>query len=167
MLVLLCIFVAVACVFDYWQRRIPNLLLVTMIVAGVRQSISEQGTEGAAGFVLRILCVMMSMYIFFKIGAMGAGDVKLFGVCAGYLPGDKVLFFLFFSLLIGAGISLLKMVMEQNAKERLQYLVAYIAEVVCTGNWRLYVANRQEQRSSVCLAGPVLCSVLMYAGGIY
>lgn len=31
----------------------------------------------------------------FYIGAMGAGDVKLLAVCAGYFSGEKVLCFLF------------------------------------------------------------------------
>lgn len=167
-MILLCIFVAIAGAFDYWQRRIPNLLLAVMAVAGFRQSIAVQGAEGCLGFVFRILCVTVSMYPLFKIGAMGAGDIKLYGVCAGYLPGDKVLFFLFFSLLIGAGFSLIKMITEQNAKERLQYLFAYIAEVIKTGSWGLYLANCRERRSCcICLAGPILGSVLMCAGGIY
>ena len=167
-MVLLCVFAVIACGFDYWLRRIPNLLLAIMVAVGVGRTVVLQGAEECLGFVLRMLCVTMSMYPLFKIGAIGAGDVKLYGVCAGYLPGDKILFFLFFSLLIGAGFSLIKIITEQNAKERLQYLIAYIAEVIKTGSWGLYFANCRERRGCcICLAGPILGSVLMYAGGIY
>lgn len=158
----------VASAFDYRQRRIPNWLLVMMAAAGVWQSGIEHGVEGMIHFGCKMLYVILGMYILFKIGTLGAGDVKLFGVCAGYLSGDKILYFLFFSLLIAAGISLIKMITEHNAKERLIYLVEYIVGVVQTGNWHLYITNQKEQRRySICLAGPVLGSVLMCIGGIY
>lgn len=164
----LCIFLVVACAFDYWQRRIPNWLLMITAVTGMWISGLEHGTEGMICFACKMLCVITGMYILFKLGTLGAGDVKLFGVCAGYLSGNKILVFLFFSLLIAAGISLIKMILEHNAKDRLIYLAEYIAGVIRTGNWQLYISNKKErQRCSVCLAGPILCSVLMCVGGIY
>ena len=164
----LCIFLVVACVYDYWQRRIPNWLLVIMATIGVGQGCMEHGAEGMIYFGCKVLCVILGMYTLFKLGTLGAGDVKLLGVYAGYLSGDKILYFLFFSLLIAAGISLIKMITEHYAKERLIYLLEYIVDVVQTGSWQLYISNKKEQRRcSICLTGPILCSVLMCVGGIY
>lgn len=164
----LCIFLLIACGFDYWKRRIPNYLLILMLVFGIWQNGLNQGVEGILYFGCRMICMILSMYFLFKVGAVGAGDVKLYGVCAGYLPADKVLYFLFFSLLIAAGISLIKILMEHNAKERLTYLCQYLFEVFRNGRWQLYMENQREQkRYSICLAGPILGSILLYVGGIY
>lgn len=165
---LLCVCLLVACVFDYWRNRIPNGLLLLMTVIGIGENSLKQGAEGVLFFLCRMICVILCMYFLFKISALGAGDVKLFGVCAGYFPGDKILYFLFFSLLLAAAISLIKMLSEQNVKERLTYLGEYMLEVVRSGRWRLYINDCQEwKKYSIHMAGPIFASVLMYMGGIY
>lgn len=144
------------------------MLIALMLVTGVGISVLEQGAKGILHFGAKMIFMILFMYLFFKIGALGAGDVKLFGVCAGYLPGDKILYFLFFSLLIAAIISLIKILTEHNAKERLSYLGEYLIDVVRSGKWQLYISDQPEmQKQSICLAGPILGSVLMYIGGIF
>ena len=44
-------------------------------------------------YFCNVLLTTVAFYLFFYIGAMGAGDVKLLGVCAGYFSGEKVLCF--------------------------------------------------------------------------
>ncbi len=119
-------------------------------------------------FLLMAAIVMLCLYPLFKIGALGAGDVKLFGVCAGYFPEAKVFSFLFCSLLVAAMISLVKLLLERNVKERLCYFADYLLEVLHSGCWSLYMKNEREYRETgVCLAGPILCSILLYLGGVY
>lgn len=157
----LIIMLVIACFCDYLKGKIPNVLLAVMLFAGI-------GQANLLLFVLRCITVMLLLYPIYKIGAIGAGDVKLYGVCAGYLPSEKFLFFFFLSLLIAAVISLIKMIRECNAIERLSYFFEYIVHVVKTGRFYLYVENeRERKRVSVCLAGPILGSVLLYMGGVY
>lgn len=164
----LCIFLAVACWYDYRKCRIPNLLIWIMLVVGWLCVTSGGGMREAIFFPVKSACVMLLLYPLFKIGALGAGDVKLYGVCAGYLPPEKFLFFLFCSLLIAAMISLIKMLKECNAIERLSYLCEYVTDVVLSGNIRLYIEDEKERRASgICLAGPIFCSVLLCLGGVY
>lgn len=164
----LCIFLAIACWYDYRKCRIPNLLLLIMFVVGWAYVALSGGAKEAISFPIESVCVMLLLYPVFKIGALGAGDVKLYGICAGYLPRDKFLFFLFLSLLFAAMISLIKMLKECNAVERIAYLCEYVADVALSGNFRLYIEDEKERRASgICLAGPIFCSVLLYMGGIY
>lgn len=65
--------------------------------------------------------------------------MKLLGVTAGYLPAEKILVFLFCSLLVAAMISLAK-IWKRDGKRR---------------------------GGAVCLSGPVLVSVLLFLGGVY
>jgi prepilin peptidase CpaA len=78
-----------ACVSDVRSRRIPNFLVAVLAVAGLLFSVLANpvmpgltyGMSGlAVGFVIWIL--------FYALGVMGAGDVKLFAAAGAWLgPG--------------------------------------------------------------------------------
>lgn len=157
----------VACFCDYLSKKIPNALLVVMFLVGLAQQIVENGESGIF-FVVRAVSVCLVLYPLFQIGTIGAGDVKLYGICGGYLPGEKFLFFFFVSLLIAAMISLLKMVYEGNMTERLRYFGDYVFSVLSAGKIRMYIEDERERRKTgICLAGPILASVLLGMGGVY
>lgn len=163
----LCIFLAAACGYDYRDNRIPNRLIMLMTALGAGWRFRSGGPpdmlSGMAGAVL----LLVLLYPFFRIGTVGAGDVKLLAVTAGYLPFEKVLYFLFFSLLIAGMISFYKMRKNNNFGKRLKYLYRYLADTVRSGGWQLYSGKEDKQKTGVCMSGPVLFSVLLYLGGIY
>lgn len=164
----LCIMLTAACGYDYKRKRIPNYLIALMAVLGVGYRFWESGIDGALSYFGEAALIICLLYPFFKIGSIGAGDVKLFGVTAGYLPFSRILTFLFISLLISAMISLFKMWKESNIRERIRYLSAYLADVARSGCWRLYLEDlREKQEVGICLSGPVLISILLYWGGVY
>ncbi len=165
---LLCSFLGIACLYDYGKRRIPNLLIGLMLIGGVGQGVYQQGWRGGGLFLCKAICVVAVLYPLFKIGAFGAGDVKLYGACAGYFPSTKIFWFLFISLLVAAIFSLIKLIKERNVWERLGYFCEYILTVVQNGRWHLYMENeRDTHKAGICLAGPILCSALLYLGGAY
>ncbi len=126
------------------------------------------GVGGVLEYLASALLTTMLFYFFFWIGTVGAGDVKMLGVCAGFFPWNKVLYFLFFALAIAVMFALCKMYLERNMKERLYYLGEYLWDVLRCGRWKLYfTAERRETKTGICMAGPVFCSALMYMGGIY
>lgn len=164
----LCLLLAAACGYDYRDRRIPNGLVIVMAAAGAAWRFAGEGLSGALSWLTAGALLMVLLYPFFKIGAIGAGDVKLFGVTGGYLPSEKILSFLFFSLLVAAMISLLKMWKEKSFVRRWRYLAAYLEEVLKSSGLRLYPEKEGDRRGAViCLSGPVLISVLLYMGGAY
>lgn len=167
-MVLLCVGLIIACYFDYKRSRIPNWLVISLLLAGIGGKLLGEGVAGGIFFCWRGIFVMVFMYPLFKIGALGAGDIKLYGVCAGYLSRDRFLYFLFVSLLVAAIFSLIKLIRESNVIERVTYLCQYVAEVARTGAFGLYMENeRERKRCGICMAGPILLSVFLYIGGIY
>lgn len=99
----------------------------------------------------------------------GSGRCKASGrLGAGFFPAGRVLYFLFFALLFAAIFALCKMYRAHNLWERLCYLGEYVWDVVRCGQWRVYFAeDRASEAAGICMAGPILCSVLLYVGGIY
>ena len=164
----LCVMLTAACWMDYRKKRIPNLLIIAIFLYGMVWRFFREGAGGIAAFAGQAVMVMCLFYFLFKLGAMGAGDVKLFGAAAGFLPLKKILIFLFISLLIAAIISLIKLWKKNYFWERLQYFAGYLADVWKSGRWSLYLESGEEKSDvGICLSGPILLSLLLYLGGVY
>lgn len=164
----LCLLLTTACGFDYRKRKIPNGLLAIMVLAGIAFRFRRDGAGGVPLYLGEAAATMALLYSFFRIGAVGAGDVKLLGAVAGYLPFKKIFLFSFVSLLIAAIISLVKLLVNKNFRERLGVFFGYLEEVVKKGALLSYPVTGGDKKSvSVCLSGPVLLSLLLYLGGVY
>lgn len=165
---ILCALLTVACCYDYRERKIPNGLLLLMMFCGVGWRFGREGPGGVLYASGQMLCIICITYPFFKISTLGAGDVKLLGVTAGFLPFQKIFSFLFVSMLIAAMISLCKLAKNKNLRERLRFFLRYLMRVGKNGRWLPYWQTPQEgSRQGICLSGPVLAGVLLYLGGVY
>ena len=164
----LCVLLTAACAYDYRDKRIPNYLIVMTAALGAAWHFWDTGPPGILVYLGRAVPVMALFYPFFKIGSFGAGDVKLLGVTAGYLPFEKTLIFLFYSLLIAAVISLVKMLKRKAFGACRERLKLYMADVIGSGVLKPYPGRKgAESLGGICLSGPVLVSVLLYLGGVY
>lgn len=167
-MVILSLFLVIACLSDYRKGRIPNKLLLAMGIAGAADSYLCGGAINILYFMLKAVSIILMLYPVFRIGAIGAGDIKLLGICSGFVSKDRILHFLFFSMLIAAVFSIIKMCVKNNFKERLYYLCRYIVNVVKAGDMAAYFTSEEEKRAAgLCLSGPILCSILMHMGGIW
>ncbi|MBR6477158.1 MAG: prepilin peptidase [Lachnospiraceae bacterium] len=166
--VMLCIFLCIACYYDYRFCRIPNWLILLVLILGVTRSVMTGGIPMTLRYVVSGGILMLAFYPLFRIGTLGGGDVKLYGVCCGFFPQDKILLFLFFSLLIATLFSLIRFLRRADLMDRLTYLFSYVKSVADSGRWTLYLSDVKERRSAgICLAGPILLSVLLFLGGLY
>lgn len=156
-----------ACGFDYRIGKIPNGLVVATILTGLLFRFQGDGAEGLPLYLLGAVPVAALLYPLYKIGALGAGDVKLLGAAAGYFPFEKIFLFSFVSLLIAAIISLVKLLVNKNFRERLGVFFEYLERVAGEGALCPYPATAEKGKTGVCLSGPILLSLLLYLGGVY
>ena len=81
---------ATACVTDVRSRRIPNWLVVVLALSG--SVFSAMIVPGWGGVTRSVLVLLLGFGIwvgFFVLGALGAGDVKLFAAAGAWLgPSD-------------------------------------------------------------------------------
>lgn len=164
----LCLLLTAACGFDYCKRKIPNGLVAIVVLVGMVFRFRRDGTAGVLFYLGEAAAIAALLYSFYKIGALGAGDVKLLGAAAGYFPFGKIFLFSFVSLLIAAIISLVKLLVNKNFRERLSILFGYLEDIAKKGALQSYpAAGKNKKAASVCLSGPVLLSLLLYLGGVY
>ena len=142
-----------------------------------------------------VLFPILLLYPFFKIGGIGAGDIKLLSVTGFYLPFHRTLSCLFLAFSIGAILSLIKMTYHKNFKERMFYLITYLRNFLLSGQFSYYhqlfhnqIAASQDinhqnmedkkikekntegklldKKTKIHMAGPVLIGFLL-SGGVF
>ncbi|MBQ4259756.1 MAG: prepilin peptidase [Lachnospiraceae bacterium] len=135
----LCLFLSVACVYDYRERRIPNLVPALIAIYEMLVLYFGYGERAIIQYLAFGVIILVVGYLLYCLGGLGAGDVKLLAVIVGCLPIEKVFCFIFYSMLIAAIVSLIQMLRKRNRTEKIK----------------------------ICLSGPILISWLLYMGGFY
>jgi prepilin peptidase CpaA len=109
------VLISVAGFFDVKERRIPNWLVFSGMLAGIITG-SLQGAEQFTSSVLGLFTGIIALLIPFALRWMGAGDVKLFAAIGAVLGYDTLPRVLFYSC-ITAGIIALFAVAMGYAKQ--------------------------------------------------
>jgi prepilin peptidase CpaA len=108
-LVLLALLSVVITYTDTRHRRIPNKLVVTALICGLFVHAFFGGASGLllslGGFALAFTLTL----VFHLFGAMGAGDVKLFGAVGSIVGLSLVLPTLMLVVLVGGALAVCKM----------------------------------------------------------
>lgn len=129
---------------------------------------SGRGLTGVLDFAEGFFSVFLLTYPVFKLGMLGAGDGKLFAVCAGAMGVNRGVAFLFCTFLVAAVLAVLKMLYHRNFLQRFRYFFTYAGQAVCTSRLTVYEQDTAERKESrIHLAGPALLALLLYLGGVY
>ena len=162
-------FLAAAGILDHLTHRIPNILTGLMLICCIALRISDKNLPALALTVLRIVITAAAFYPVFAIGALGAGDIKLMAVCAGFFDGSsRILYFIFFSLLAACIWGVVVMIVNGQMKKRMQRLVMYIKKYIKTGiPERYHACKSAERESGIAMAGAMFVSAVLGIGGLY
>lgn len=154
-------FVSVAVICDLKDFRIPNELILLGYVTGLFISVSTYNQAGILMFLVNVLWPIAALYIFFLLGGLGAGDLKLFSVIATMVGANYALKTMVISLILGALLGMISIVRNKKI------LLKMVAE-----NWILGKEQSFDFGSkyipcrihfSLCIATSML---LMFCGGV-
>ena len=147
-----------AAVTDCASRRIPNWLSYTLILGGVVHGMTGLGTVGIGASLLGMLVGFTLTFVFFALGAMGGGDVKLLtGVGAWLGPWGVLLVFV-----IEAVVGMVQAVVQAASQRRLGSVLrnsAVLAGSMATGNGDLGLTALPESNAP----GRAMKQVLPYS----
>jgi Flp pilus assembly protein, protease CpaA len=136
---------SVAVVMDIQSFRISNRLIVSGFVSGLFLQVLEAGVKGLGVFILNVSIPIILFYLLFLIRALGAGDIKLFSMIGGIWGFQLLIITIVLSFLVGAGISLCKLLYHRNLISRLWVFKGYICQVMLTGRILKYPKKSQEE----------------------
>lgn len=164
------ILIGVFCVvifMDWRFYRIPNACIVIGIMAGlILRSVTYPVIE-LIELLGTVVVVFLFLYPFYLLGALGAGDVKLFIMVACYIKGEQLMRYLLVTMLLAAVISILKMVLYEESRARLFYLGKYVRKVIMTGAMDEYQVDKKQRNCIIRLSIPAFISLLLLCTGIY
>ncbi len=165
MLLLLLFLAALA---DLKTDHIPNGFIMFGTAIGILGGIWIH--TGLPQSVFSMLLAFLLMYPLFKIGALGAGDVKVFMMTGSFMEPKAFITVMVSAFVTGAVFSLGKLLIEHNGRERISYFLSYVTEVARTGHWKIYgeymVQDYQlYRRNKIHFTVPILFGVVMKLGG--
>lgn len=163
-MVILCLFLSLICFFDYSQRRIPNILVFLLFMAGMVEGYLQNGFAAIGEYLLKAGLIFLFLYLFFRIGALGAGDVKLLCAVSGYVPAEKLLHFLLLSFCLAGVFSLLAMVYQKKWGFCWRRFIDYLRACLMAGTILSYP---KDQMLEVIMSGPILLSSVLFLGGVF
>lgn len=95
-----------AAVIDSTRRRIPNWITFTLMLTGLAQSVAPGATVAFRGALLGLLVGFALTFVYFALGAMCAGDVKLLAGAGAWLGPWGALEVFLAEAIIGAVLAL-------------------------------------------------------------
>lgn len=155
---------------DLKTDRIPNGFIILGMAVGFGISLYTGREPG--GILGSVSLAFLLLYPLYKIGALGAGDVKLFMMIGSFCTAGELLSILVGAFVIGAVFSLVKLLMEHNGRERLCYFLSYLSDITRSGHWKIYGEDLVQdyntyRRNKIHFAVPVLFSAVMRIGGLF
>ena len=148
-----CIFVFLvllpASLFDLSRYRIPNALLVDGLFISLFRRLELQGLNSVWSWLAGMIIPLTLYFILFRLRMFGASDGKLMAVVGSYVGVPGVFFVLFYSLIIGALFSIIKMILLHNLFERWLRLRTYVRDVLRTGRMQGYYDRKRDGESGV------------------
>ena len=114
---------------------------------------------------MRFGVYLAAVYPLYRLGAVGAGDVKLLAGIQGFWGWSSGLACLGWMCLAAGLLSLGKMITGDCGRERVRYFLSYMGEIAISGKWRIYLEDMESARNR---SGTLHLSVPMLAGlGIF
>ncbi|MBO4901810.1 MAG: prepilin peptidase [Lachnospiraceae bacterium] len=108
---------AMAAVWDLSYARIPNALILAGYAAAF-SNVYPQDRSAVADCFLGLLLPYLTLMVFFAVGNLGAGDIKLCSVVGAFLGVRAVLHVIGGAIVVGAIISGLKILIETGRQRR-------------------------------------------------
>lgn len=156
----------VAVFADWRSYRIPNPCILAGAAAGLIMTGMSYSAAGVLESLADMLIIFIAFYPFYLLGGIGAGDVKLFMMTGCYIRGEMLLHYMIVTMLAAAALSVMKMTVFAESRERLVYLGRYLRKVALTGAIDEYRIDKSQKRSVIRLSIPALISLIIFYTGV-
>lgn len=128
-MIILFLLLALAVVQDIYSGKVSNKLILLGLVFGFSYKIWDYGASGIYYFLRNISVPVVMFYLLFLMHVLGAGDIKLFSMIGGILTIEELFSCIWYSLMIGGGISLVYLFVDKNRVAKLRCACIYLLDL--------------------------------------
>lgn len=164
------ILIGVFCVAVYMDLRsykIPNLCILIGIISGSIMTFVSYSVVELLEAYLAMGILFIVFYPFYLLGGLGAGDIKLLMMTACFLQKEQLITYLLLTFALAAVLSVMKMLLFRESRERLFYLGRYLKRAALTGSIENYVIDKKNKKCVIRLSIPAFMSLMMMCLGGY
>jgi len=117
---------------DLFFRKLPNWLTLATILVGIGFNAFNDGLGGLVFSIFGVAAGMACLIIFYMLGGMGAGDVKMMGGVGAFLGAINVIWVSLFSLLFGGLYAVIVLLLKGRLCSTLKELMVIIKISILT-----------------------------------
>lgn len=147
--------VLVTAVIDWWKFKIYNLVTLPLLISGViYHGLAEEGS-GVAQSLLGVLFGVAILGVFFCMGGMGGGDVKLLAAVGAWLC-LPLTFWLFVASALASGLYAIVLIVRHKRMAQtwvnlkiIYYRVATVARHLGADDHVETAVNQDDRRKRV------------------
>lgn len=133
-------FAVIAVAMDLRSMKISNRLIFIGIILSLVRRFFCEGIGGILTGIFLISFPVILLYLLFLVGALGAGDIKLFSLIGGFTNLKQLMWCIVFAFIFATILSIGKMVYHGTFFSSIQNAIRYI---------RLVIQGYREPYSSI------------------
>ena len=149
---------------DLSSMRISNRLILAGIMMGLGFRLWMQGPAAIVPFLVNISFPVIVLYLFFLMGAIGAGDIKLFSVIGSFVNFRQLVWCMGLSFVIGAVFSLCRMLKNRNLQISMFHAFSYIG-MLLMGDYKTYDRNTSGEHNRIHFSLAICIGIVWVKGG--
>jgi len=123
----------VAGLVDFRTRKIPNLITIPGMVAGITLRTAMSGWTGTKVAVEGVVLALALLLPLVLARALGAGDWKLMGAVGAFVGPIIFLFVLFGSIVVSGLMALVEMVRTKRVRETFENMLVLLRGFISFG----------------------------------
>ena len=122
-------FVLIAVGMDLKKMKISNRLILLGIIFSLVKRFFCEGIVGLVTGIILIFFPVILLYLLFLVGALGAGDIKLFSLIGGFIQIKELMWCIVFAFIFATIFSLGKMLYYRVFFSSIQNVIRYVVGV--------------------------------------
>ena len=137
---------------DIARRRVPNTITLPLAAFGLLYHIHASGTNGFIFSFSGILVGFGLLILFYLMGGMGAGDVKLLAAAGSILGPVNVLHAFIYSALAGGLYSIVGLNRHSVLRSSVERCISAPVDFLRTGQWLWSPSPSEKKLPRMCYA---------------
>ena len=134
---------------DTRYRRIPNAIVLAALLCGLSVNTYFGGSHGLLMSLGGFVFAFALMLLFHILGAMGAGDVKLFGAVGSIVGVSLVLPALMTVAITGGALAACKMIYTRTTRATLLNVGQFFAGPLTGAGLQRFEATAEDRRRTI------------------